>query len=229
MSLYTIGDLHLSLGTQKPMDVFGGRWENYISKISEGFAELNEDDLTVICGDITWGMTMDEALEDFLFIDRLPGRKIILKGNHDYWWTTAAKTKKFFEEHGITTINVLYNNSFEYGGIKLCGTKGWFYEEGNKKTEHDEKILNRELMRLEASLKSAGEGEKYVFLHYPPKFGNYECSEILEMLKKYDVKRCYYGHIHSAGCAFAFNGMYNGTQFALVSADHVHFKPQKII
>ena len=229
MSLYTIGDLHLSLGTPKPMDVFGGRWENYISKISEGFAPLCDDDLTVICGDLTWGMTMDEALEDFLFIDRLPGRKIILKGNHDYWWTTATKTKKFFEEHGITTIDVLYNNSFEYGGLKLCGTKGWFYEEGNKKSEHDEKILNRELMRLEASLQSAGDGEKYVFLHYPPKFGNYECPEILEMLKKYDVKHCYYGHIHSAGCAFAFNGMYNGTQFTLVSADHVHFKPQKLI
>ena len=117
----------------------------------------------------------------------------------------------------------------EENGVKLCGTKGWFYEDGNKKTEHDAKILNRELMRLEASLISAGEGEKLVFLHYPPKFGSYECPEILEMLKKYDIKHCYYGHIHSAGCAFAFNGMHNGTQFQLVSADFVKFMPQKII
>ena len=110
MSLYAIGDLHLSLGTDKPMDVFGGRWENYVEKIKEGFSVLNDDDLTVICGDISWGMSMDETLEDFKFIDRLPGKKIILKGNHDYWWTTATKAKKFFAENDITTIDFLHNN-----------------------------------------------------------------------------------------------------------------------
>lgn len=228
MSLYTIGDLHLSLGTEKPMDVFGGRWENYVDKIAEGFSELADGDLTVICGDITWGMTMEEALEDFLFIDRLPGRKIILKGNHDYWWTTATKAKSFFEKHGITTIDVLHNNSFSYGDIAICGTRGWFYEEA-KSEEHDKKIMQREIMRLEASLKSAGEGEKYVFLHYPPKYNQYECPEILELLKKYSVSHCYYGHIHSGSCAFAFNGMLNGTEFNLVSADYLHFRPKKLI
>lgn len=224
MALYAIGDLHLSLGTEKPMDVFGGRWENYTDKISEGFSGLGDDDLTVICGDITWGMTMDEALEDFLFIDRLPGKKIILKGNHDYWWTTASKTKSFFAEHGITTIDVLHNNSFEYGGRKICGTRGWFYESG-KSTGHDEKIMKRECMRLEASLRSAGEGEKLVFLHYPPRFQNYECPEILKLMREYGVTLCCYGHIHSAGCALAFNGTLDGTKFMLVSADHVKFRP----
>lgn len=228
MSLYAIGDLHLSLGTDKPMDVFGGRWENYVEKIKEGFSVLNDDDLTVICGDISWGMSMDETLEDFKFIDRLPGKKIILKGNHDYWWTTATKAKKFFAENDITTIDILHNNCFKYENIALCGTRGWFYEE-SKGNEHDKKVMNREIMRLDASLKTAGEGEKYVFMHYPPKYCNYECPEILELLRKYDVRRCIYGHIHGSGCAFAFNGMYGNAKFDLVSADYIQFEPKKLL
>lgn len=227
MSLYTIGDLHLSFGVEKPMDVFGGRWTDYVEKISEGFSGLNEDDLTVICGDITWGMTMEQALPDFKFIDALPGKKIVLKGNHDLWWTTAAKTKKFFAENDISTIEVLHNNSFNYEAIAICGTRGWFYEE-SKNDEHDKKIMKREVMRLETSLRSAGDLDKYVFLHYPPRYQNYSCPEILELLKKYDVKKCLYGHIHGAGCAFAFNGMYEGTEFKLVSADHLQFRPVKL-
>ena len=228
MSLYAIGDLHLSLGTDKPMDVFGGRWENYVEKIKEGFSALNDDDLTVICGDISWGMSMDETLEDFKFIDRLPGKKIILKGNHDYWWTTATKAKKFFAENDITTIDILHNNCFKYENIALCGTRGWFYEE-SKGNEHDKKVMNREIMRLDASLKAAGEGEKYVFMHYPPKYYNYEYPEILELLRKYDVRRCIYGHIHGSGCAFAFNGMYGNAKFDLVSADYIQFEPKKLL
>lgn len=228
MSLYAIGDLHLSLGTEKPMDVFGGRWENYVEKISDGFSTLTSDDVTVICGDITWGMTMEEALEDFLFIERLPGRKIILKGNHDYWWTTAAKAKKFFAEHEINTIELLHNNCFFYEDVAICGTRGWFFEE-SKNDEHDKKIMTRECLRLEASLKQAGDKRKFVFLHYPPKYQGYECPEILELLKKYNVERCVYGHIHSAGCAFSFNGMHDGTEHMLVSADHIHFTPKKLI
>ena len=228
MSLYAIGDLHLSLGTDKPMDVFGGRWENYVEKIKEGFSVLNDDDLTVICGDISWGMSMGETLEDFKFIDRLPGKKIILKGNHDYWWTTATKAKKFFAENDITTIDILHNNCFKYENIALCGTRGWFYEE-SKGNEHDKKVMNREIMRLDASLKAAGEGEKYVFMHYPPKYYNYEFPEILELLRKYDVRRCIYGHIHGSGCAFAFNGMYGNAKFDLVSADYIQFEPKKLL
>ena len=228
MSLYAIGDLHLSLGTDKPMDVFGGRWENYVEKIKEGFSTLNDDDLTVICGDISWGMSLDETLEDFKFIDRLPGRKIILKGNHDYWWSTATKAKNFFTEHDITTIDILHNNCSKYGNVALCGTRGWFYEE-SKGDEHDKKIMNREIMRLDASLKAAGEVEKYVFLHYPPKYYNYECPEILELLRNYGVRRCIYGHIHGPGCAFAFNGMYGNAKFDLVSADYIQFEPKKLL
>lgn len=228
MSLYAIGDLHLSLGVNKSMDVFGGRWENYVEKILDGFSTLGDDDLTVLCGDITWGMTMDEALPDFKFIDALPGKKLIIKGNHDYWWTTATKARGFFEQHGIESIGVLHNSSAEYNGVSICGTRGWFYEE-SKGVEHDKKIMNREVMRLEASLKMAQTDVIFAFLHYPPKYLGYECPGLLELLNKYNVKRCCYGHIHGAGCKFAFNGTLAGTEFTLVSADSVNFKPVKLI
>lgn len=228
MSLYAIGDLHLSLGSNKSMEVFGGRWTDYTEKLKSGFSELTDDDLTVICGDISWGMSMKESLSDFRFIDALPGKKIILKGNHDFWWSTATKAKNFFADNGITTIDILHNNSFSYDGVKLCGTRGWFYEE-LKGDSHDKKIMQRETMRLEASLKSAGEGEKIVFLHYPPKYLQYECPDILGLLREFNVKLCCYGHLHAASCAYSFNGKLDDTEFRLVSADFVNFKPQKLI
>jgi len=228
MSLYTIGDLHLSLGCDKPMDIFGGRWENYVEKILEGFEAVKPEDTTVLCGDHTWGMNLLEAREDFLFIDALPGKKIILKGNHDYWWSTATKAYAFFEECAIKSISILNNNCYFHDGVAICGTRGWFYEE-EKGTEHDKKVLNREVLRLEASLKAAGDAEKIVFLHYPPIFGRYECREILELFAAHRVKKCFYGHIHGAGCALAFEGLREGCEFRLVSADHVRFTPQKIV
>lgn len=227
MALYAIGDLHLSFGCDKPMDVFGGRWTNYVDKLLEGFSVVGSDDTTVLCGDISWGMNLEQAKKDFLFIDTLPGRKIVLKGNHDYWWSTAAKAKRFFAENDITTIDILNNNCLYYGETALCGTRGWFYEE-ERSAAHDKKIMLREIGRLETSLKAAGEKEKLVFLHYPPKYLNYECPEILEMLAKYSVSECYYGHIHGKGCPAAFQGVKNGVQFRLVSADFVNFSPVKV-
>ena len=227
MALYAVGDLHLSFFRDKPMDIFGANWENHTEKIKKGFECVSENDTTVICGDISWGMNMEEAKEDFRFIDALPGRKIILKGNHDYWWSTASKTHRFFEENGIESIDILHNNFFEYGEYALCGTRGWFYEE-EKGVEHDRKIMRRELMRLEASLEAAGERKKLVFLHYPPIFLKYRCDEMLELLKKYEVRLCCYGHIHGKGCAASFNGWRDGTEFRLVSADHLDFTPIKL-
>ena len=227
MALYTIGDLHLSLGSDKPMDVFGGRWSGYVDKLREGFAGLTEEDTTVLCGDLSWGMSLAEAREDFLFIDRLPGRKIVLKGNHDYWWSTASAAYKFFAANGISTIEILNNNCLLYGETALCGTRGWFYEE-ERGSEHDRKIMLRELGRLEVSLKAAGEREKIAFLHYPPKFAAYECPEILEMLGRYGVKECYYGHIHGKGCSAAFRGVKNGVKYELVSADQLMFRPLRV-
>ena len=156
--LYAIGDLHLSFGADKPMEIFGDIWEEHTEKLIKGFSKLSPEDTCVICGDLTWGTDMESCLEDFRFIDALPGKKIILKGNHDFWWTTASKTKRFFEENGLNTIDVLHNNSFLYEDIAICGTRGWLCPTENQ-SEHDKKILNRERMRLEASLKSAGDAK----------------------------------------------------------------------
>lgn len=228
MALYAIGDLHLSLGTNKPMDVFGPKWANYVERIQENFSKLNDDDVIVIAGDISWGMSLEQSLPDFQFIDALPGRKILLKGNHDYWWGTASKMKKFFAEHDITTLDILYNNAFFYGDHAICGTRGWFYEEAGGEA-HDRKIMLREVGRLETSLKAAGDKTKLVFLHYPPKYLGYECPEILDLLDAYHVPLCCYGHIHSRGCRSAFQGMYHDTEFRLLSADYISFCPRRIL
>ncbi len=228
MSLYAIGDLHLSLDGKKPMDKFGPVWENHAEKLKEGFGKVQEGDLTVLCGDLSWGMSLEGAKDDFAFIHRLPGKKLLLKGNHDFWWSTAAKAYRFFEENGFDSLNILHNNAWIYGDFALCGTRGWFYEEESG-TDHDRKMMLRELLRLEASLQAGGDREKIVFLHYPPVFQNYHCDEILELLQKYQVKRCYYGHIHGRGCPLAFNGWFGCTEFRLVSADHLRFEPIEVL
>lgn len=224
MALYAIGDFHLALGMDKPMDVFGEKWANHEAKLKSAFSALTDDDVTVLCGDLSWAMSMESAREDFLFVNSLPGKKLIIKGNHDYWWSTAAKAERFFAENGIDSIGIIHNNFFPYGDYALCGTRGWFFEE-EKGGEHDKKIMRREIMRLEASLNAAGDREKLVFLHYPPVFLNYECPEILELLKKHNVRLCCYGHIHGKACRCAFNGWKNGTEYRLVSADFVNFTP----
>ncbi len=226
MSLYAIGDLHLSLSVDKPMDVFGGRWEKYLEKLMDGMSCLTEKDTCVLCGDTSWGTTLEEALEDFRLIDSFPGRKIILKGNHDYWWNTASKMNKFFEANDLKSLNILHNNCYFYEDTAICGTRGWFYEEAVHGGEHDKKVMNREVGRLETSLKSAENArEKIVFLHYPPRFNNFICTEIVEVMKRYDVKHCYYGHIHGIGHKYAFTGTYNGTDYHMISSDYVKFRP----
>jgi len=228
MALYAIGDLHLSLAKDKPMDIFGDKWQDHAEKIKKGFENVTDDDVTVLCGDLSWGMGIEETKPDFQFVDALPGRKIILKGNHDYWWSTATKAKSFFAENNITTVDILFNNSFEYLDYAICGTRGWFYEE-EKGGDHDRKIMLREIGRLKASLDAAGDKKKLVFLHYPPVYVKYECPEILQLLKDYEVSLCCYGHIHGKGVYAAFNGWKGCTQFKLVSADAVDFTPVKIL
>lgn len=229
MALYAIGDLHLSTTTEKPMDIFGSNWAGHTEKLRESFSQLGEEDVTVLCGDLSWGMDFAGAKEDFLFVNSLPGKKLVLKGNHDYWWNTVTKLNKFFAEIGVDTIEILNNNCFPFGeNTAICGTRGWFYEEETG-SSHDRKILDRELGRLRASLEAAGDREKLVFLHYPPKFGDYECPEILEMLRCYGVKACYYGHLHGRSLKKAFEGELDGTAFHCVSADHVDFTPKKVL
>lgn len=224
MALYAIGDLHLCLGAEKPMDIFGGAWVGYMNKLKEGLSVIRPEDTTVLLGDLSWALDLNEARADFAWINEIPGKKIILKGNHDYWWSTASKFYQFCDENGFSDQWILHNNHYEYGEYAICGTRGWFFEE-ERSGEHDEKVFRRELMRLEASLKSAGDLEKIVFLHYPPRYKGYTCDGILELLSRYAVRRCYYGHLHGASHGLAMEGIWDGVDFRLVSADRLNFKP----
>ena len=224
MALYVIGDLHLCLSAPKPMDVFGGNWVGYMDKLKQGVSKITEDDTTVLLGDLSWSLGLDEAVDDFSWIDKIPGRKIIVKGNHDYWWTTATKFYRFCAEHDYSNQLILNNNFYEYNGWAICGTRGWFFEE-ERSGEHDEKVFKRELLRLEASLRAAEDRRKIVFLHYPPRYKGYTCQEILDLLKKYDVRQCYYGHLHGPSHKLALQGPWDGVSYTLTSADYVGFSP----
>lgn len=228
MALYAIGDLHLSFGTDKPMDVFGGAWSGYVDKLREGLSVIRPEDTTVLLGDLSWALDLAGAREDFAFIGAIPGRKIIIKGNHDYWWTTATKFYKFCAENGFENLWILNNNCYYYEDIALCGTRGWFFEEDAAAGSHADKIFKRELIRLETSLKAAGESEKICFLHYPPRYRGYECPEILRLLKEYNVSTCCYGHLHGDSHKLAIEGSFDGVDFRLCSADFIKFRPLRL-
>lgn len=228
MALYAIGDLHLCLGAPKPMDVFGGAWVGYMDKLKEGLSVITPEDTTVLLGDLSWALDLTTAAADFAWINAIPGKKIILKGNHDYWWSTAAKFGKFCTEHGFENMHLLNNNCYEYGDIAICGTRGWFFEE-ERSGGHDEKVFKRELLRLEASLKAAGERQKVVFLHYPPRYKGYTCPEILGLLEQYGVRRCFYGHLHGGSHKLAMEGLWDGVEFRLVASDYLNFCPFRVI
>lgn len=229
MALFVMGDLHLSLSSDKSMDIFGG-WENYVERIKENWnREVSPEDTVVVPGDISWAMSLKEAVADFSFIHGLPGRKIILKGNHDYWWTTAAKMNNFLAENGFDSIFILHNNHYAYENYGICGTRGWINDDSEPA---DAKVLAREAQRLETSIASAESSglEPLVFLHYPPLYGNEYNPDLLEVMYRHNIKRCWYGHIHGRkGHQNAVNGERDGIVFQLVSADYVQFCPVKIM
>lgn len=228
MALYAIGDLHLCLGAPKPMDIFGGAWVGYMEKLRQGMSVIGPEDTTVLMGDLSWALDLPSAQADFAWMQRIPGRKVLLKGNHDYWWSTAAKFGKFCKENGFTQMELLNNNCCFYEDYAICGTRGWFFEE-EKSGAHDEKVFRRELMRLEASLKAAGDRERLVFLHYPPRYKGYTCQEILDLLGKYGVRQCFYGHLHGASHKLAMEGLWDGVYYRLLSADYLNFQPYMVI
>lgn len=228
MALYAIGDLHLCLGAPKPMDIFGGAWVGYMEKLRRGIEVIGPEDTTVLMGDLSWALDLPGAKADFSWIQNIPGRKIILKGNHDYWWSTQAKFEKFCKENEFDRMFLLNNNCYFYGDYAICGTRGWFFEE-EKAGTHDEKVFRRELLRLEASLKAAGDHEKLVFLHYPPRYKGYTCQEILDLLKKYGVRQCFYGHLHGGSHKLAMEGLWDGVNYRLLSADYLNFRPYRVI
>lgn len=227
MSLFVIADLHLSLSVDKPMDIFGG-WDDYVNKIEYNWQrKIKPEDTVVIPGDVSWAMSLEQSVKDFEFINKLNGRKIISKGNHDYWWNTKSKMDGFFAKNGFDTLNILHNNHYEYEGFGICGTRGWINETSEPA---DKKVLAREAARLTASIESAlNAGLKpIVFLHYPPIYGTSCNYDMLEVLHKYDIKWCFYGHIHGSGHGYAINGCRDGVNYRLVSSDFLQFDPMDI-
>ena len=235
MAIYTIGDLHLSFHENKPMSIFGENWEGHEEKIRKDWNEkVKENDLVVLPGDFSWSTYLKDTYEDFSYLNALPGKKLLLKGNHDYWWTTVTSMRKFLAENKFENIDFIYNTAYEYENYIIAGTRGW----GQNEEGEDRKLLKREVARLELSLQEATkikqeqEKEIIVFLHYPPiiksNLVNNEMSEFVKIMKKYDIKKCYYGHLHSTSIKEAVEGPYYGIDFKLVSADSLDFKLLKI-
>ena len=240
MSLYVISDLHLSTNetTNKSMEKFGTKWRDYHKKLEKNFqAIINDDDTVIIPGDISWAMTLEEAKQDFKFLDSLPGKKIIGKGNHDFWWSTATKINQFFEENNITSISLLHNNAYLIDDTIICGSRGWFYDEKQQKTVGEvdyEKIVAREAQRLEISINAAMKLKEespelpiLVFLHFPPVYADCVCDKILDVLKKHKIKDCFYGHIHN-NYSIPREFEYDGVSFTMVAADYLNFSPMPI-
>lgn len=227
--IYTIGDLHLPFGVgNKPMDIFPG-WTNHVERLLENWnSKITDDDTVVVVGDHSWALKLEESRKDLEFIDReLKGKKILTKGNHDLWWSTTKKVTDFLNVNGFSTISILFNNAFLIEGVSICGTRGWISENGEPA---DLKVLNREAGRLEMSLQAGVKlgGELVAFIHYPPIYKTEENALITEILRKYDVKRCYYAHLHGYSIKGALNGERGGVSYKLVSADSLGFDPIKI-
>jgi len=236
MAVFVIADLHLDIKTnQKSMEIFGNRWNNYVEKIRKNWTKVvGNNDTVIIPGDISWALTLEESVDDIKFIDSLPGKKIIMKGNHDFWWTTVSKLERFFEANNITTISILNNNAIEVEDFIISGSRGWFTDKTMQNvTQGDvdyEKIINRESIRLKMSLdfakKLKGQSNKeiLVFFHFPPVWGDFCCERIIDILKEYDINRCYFGHIHGN---YFTNGVffYDNIRFQMISADFIDFLP----
>ena len=239
MSLFVIADLHLSSDGKKSMEVFGARWTDYMNKIRRNWsAVVTENDSVIVPGDISWALKLEEACDDLLFLDSLPGRKLIGKGNHDFWWSTASKMRSMMEANRISTIDFLYNNAHLIEDCIVCGTRGWFVEENMQHTVGNTdymRIVNREVIRLRLSLEEAKrlrteDGRMLpmlVFLHFPPVWNGFVCREIVDVLHEYDVKTCYFGHIHGA-YHIPRTLEFEGIEFVLCAADALHFSPMPI-
>ena len=203
MALFVLGDTHLSLGGSKPMDVFPG-WNGYVERLEANWRKLvKPEDTIVLAGDISWAMRLTDTRKDFEFLQQLPGQKLIMKGNHDYWWTTANKMNAYLKAEGFDTLHILHNNSYSVEGYAICGTRGWLFDVGEP---HDEKVMNREIGRLKMSLDAAEPGlEKLVFLHYPPVYTGTSAPEIVATLRAYGIRTCYYGarsRWHALSCPY---------------------------
>ncbi len=234
MALYVIADLHLSCAaeTDKSMEVFGDRWANYTERLYRNWTHLvAPEDTVIVPGDISWALTLPEAREDLAFIDRLPGKKILMKGNHDFWWSSMKKLESFCEENGFSTLSFLYHDACRVEGKIVAGTRGWLWAENAEKADPEgQKILAREALRLEMSLAAARrlreetpDCEVIAFFHYPPVWNGASCPALTEPLRREGIRRCYFGHIH--GVAGARRITEDGITYCLTSADALDFTP----
>ena len=225
MALFAIADTHLSLTTNKSMAVFTG-WDDYVARLETNWRRLvGPDDTVVIAGDISWGMNLKQAREDFAFLHSLPGKKLIFKGNHDYWWTTRRQMDLFFEQNGFDTLRIVHNDTAVVDDrLAVCGSRGWFFD---AEEDADKLVLLREAGRLRTSIRAAKETglEPVVFLHYPPLYADQVCPEIVDVLREEGITRCYYGHVHSKGIRLAVQGDVDGINYRLISADALQFCP----
>ena len=236
MSIYAIGDLHLSLNKEKPMDIFGLNWKNHEQKIRENWEKtVSNDDLVLLPGDFSWEMHLKDMYEDFKFLNDLPGKKLLLKGNHDYWWTTLAKMREFIENNKFSNIDFVYNNSYLFEDKIIAGTRGWALND----TENGIKMNHREEERLKISLQSGlnnfGDKEIICLMHYPPIVAEevenntkLKISNYVKIMKEFNVRTCLYGHLHGESHNEAFEGNYEGIDFKLVSSDYLDFKLYKL-
>ncbi len=231
MALYTISDLHLPLGIDKPMDIFGSKWENYVEKLADNWqTKIGNSDLVVLPGDFSWATYLEEAYADFDFLNRLNGTKILLKGNHDYWWATMNKLNEFVANNGFFSIKFLHNNHFMYEDTAICGTRGWKNPMWAGFDAEDKKIFDREVIRLKISLEGAkNASSKIVFTHYPPMSMTGETNAFTETLEQNEVSMCLYGHLHSHSHKNAVLGNIRGVYYNLVSGDYIDFDPLKIL
>lgn len=228
MAIFAISDLHLSIGGNKPMDVFGHKWDNYTEKMRKVWNSIvKEDDVVIIPGDISWATYIDEAVADFEYINDLNGKKLIIKGNHDYWWTTKNKMNVYLKEHKFDTVEILQNDAYLYDGVAICGTRGWEIPTAES-TGENRKIYEREKQRLILSLESAKalNPEKIIVaMHYPPVDKGKTSSDFIEIMKEYNVGECVFGHLHAASHVYAPIGIYEGIKLSLVACDYLNFTP----
>lgn len=228
MSLFAISDLHLALNEDKPMDIFGDMWYMHHEKIKKNWIEkIKDDDTVLIAGDISWSMNIEDGFEDLKWIHELPGRKIIIKGNHDYWWCSISKLNALYDD-----MDFIQNNFFSYKDYAICGTRGWINSEGENAKEHDKKIYRRELIRLKLSLDQAvksGFKKIIVMMHYPPTNEKFEPSQFTQIFKEYGVEKVIYGHLHGPSLKNVLEGNVDETEYIMTSCDYIEFNPVKIL
>lgn len=229
MAIYAISDLHLSFNTDKPMNIFG--WNDYEEKIKEDWnKKVKEEDLVLLPGDFSWEMKIDNTYKDFEYLEKLPGKKLLLKGNHDYWWNTLKSMRDFLEQNNIKNTDFIYNNSYEFDGSIIAGTRGWNLTSENLE---DEKIQKREAIRLENSIKNGIEkyGDKNIIvcMHYPPILRDNKDNRFTQILEKYHVGCCVYGHLHGKSQSNVIEGLYNNIEYKMVSCDYTNFKLIRIV